>query len=110
MEFSTTARSFRGERLRDLRKSRQLSQTQLGSRIGAHVTSISDWERGDNAPSPRHVAGLAQEFGVGMDHFYADDDEEEALAVGNPLSILEALSSALEIAKDAMRASHRSAA
>lgn len=71
-------RAFKGSVLRAARKARGLSQSQLGSRIGAHVTSISDWERGDNAPSGRHVASLSSELGVPVEMFYADDDEEAA--------------------------------
>lgn len=74
---------FRGDRLRELREARKpkLSQGGLGKSIGAHVTSISDWERGANAPSGRHVASLAREFGVSVEHFYAEDDDEEAAQV-----------------------------
>lgn len=71
------ARTFRGDRLREARKARGLSQTGLGEKIGAHVTSISDWERGDNAPSGRHVASLSRELGIDVDSFYADPDDEE---------------------------------
>lgn len=76
---------FRGERLRELRRARGDSQTRLGQRIGAHVTSISDWERGDNAPSPRHVASLARELGVPIEHFYGDAEDEEAAQVAPEL-------------------------
>lgn len=64
--------------MRAARKDKGLSQTQLGQRIGAHVTSISDWERGDNAPSGRHVASLSREFGIPAEDFYGDDDAEAA--------------------------------
>lgn len=78
-------RSFRGDVLRSLRSERKWSQSQLAGRINAHVTSISDWERGANEPSGRHVASLTREFGVTVDAFYrnavAEDDEEAALPV-----------------------------
>ena len=35
------------------------SQTWLADLIGAHPTSISDWERGDTQPSTRHLMSLA---------------------------------------------------
>lgn len=73
----TGTRKFRGEFLRELRTTREWSQSDLGRRLGAHVTSISDWERGDNQPSGRHVAGLAREFGVAVEKFYGDADDEE---------------------------------
>lgn len=86
------ARRFRGERLRALRKARGFSQTQLGQRIGAHVTSISDWERGANAPSGRHVASLARELDVAAEHFYgSEDDDEEADPVADLVKAIRAL-------------------
>lgn len=77
--MDVASRKFNGTKLRDLRKARKWSQTQLGTRIGAHVTSVSDWERGDNEPSGRHVAGLARELDVPAESFYGNDaDDEEA--------------------------------
>lgn len=73
-------RAFKGSVLRAARKEKGLSQSELGRRIGAHVTSISDWERGDNAPSGRHVASLSRELGVGVEKFY-DEAEEESRAM-----------------------------
>lgn len=73
-----TATRFRGDLLRSVRKARKLSQSQLGSRISAHVTSISDWETGKNAPSGRHVAGLCRELGITAEQLYGDEDEEES--------------------------------
>ena len=80
-------RSFDGSKLRGARQARGLSQSELGRRIGAHVTSISDWERGENSPSGRHIAGIARELGISVGELYGEtpaaDDEEEADA---PLS------------------------
>lgn len=84
-------RGFKGERLRALRKARRLSQTQLAGRIGAHVTSVSDWERGANAPSGRHVASLARELGVAAEHFYGDEDDEESDPVADLVKSIRAL-------------------
>jgi len=71
-------RTFDGKRLRAFRKARRLSQSQLAGRINAHVTSISDWERGANEPSGRHLASLSHELGVDAGDFYGDDDDEES--------------------------------
>lgn len=72
---------FQGHRLRALRSERNLSQGELGRRIGAHTTSVSDWERGDNSPSGRHVFSLARELGVPVEHFYAEDEDAEAASM-----------------------------
>jgi transcriptional regulator with XRE-family HTH domain len=97
---SLHARTFRGDRLKTLRTGTvpKISQGQLAARIGAHVTSISDWERGANAPSGRHVASLAREFGVDAEHFYGpdDDDEEPHPVPRHHQEMLSALAVALE--------------
>ena len=79
--------SFRGDRLRELRlkrkkqtSGREGSQNWTANRIGAHVTSLSDWERGANEPSGRHVASLATLFGVAASYFYVDDVAEAEAA------------------------------
>lgn len=81
---SLHARIFRGDRLKELRNTAQpkMSQGQLAAKIGAHVTSISDWERGANAPSGRHVASLARVFEVDAEHFYGSDDDEDPHRMG----------------------------
>lgn len=72
-------RTFDGTRLKGARNAQGLSQSELARRIDAHVTSISDWERGANAPSGRHVASLSRELDVPVGHFYGDDEEEDRL-------------------------------
>jgi transcriptional regulator with XRE-family HTH domain len=67
-----------GTRIRQARKSAGLSQSQLASKIGAHVTSVSDWERGRNAPSARHLLSIAQATGKSIEHFDGEDDGEES--------------------------------
>src|SRR5262245_3921336 len=66
-----------GARIRQARKSEKLSQSQLAAKIGAHVTSVSDWERGQNAPSARHLLSIAQATGTKIDHFTDEDGDGE---------------------------------
>jgi transcriptional regulator with XRE-family HTH domain len=69
-------------RIRQARKNAGLSQSQLAGKIGAHVTSVSDWERGRNAPSARHLLSIAEATGTEINHFMArgkgDPEEEDA--------------------------------
>jgi transcriptional regulator with XRE-family HTH domain len=69
-----------GARIRQARKAANLSQSQLAAKIGAHVTSVSDWERNRNAPSARHLLSIAQATGHSIEHFTeeGEDDEEAA--------------------------------
>lgn len=81
--MKTNTTRFRGERLREARKGRGLSQSTLAARIGAHFTSVSDWERGANAPSGRHVASICRELGITTEQLY-DEEEDEESAMGDP--------------------------
>lgn len=53
---------------------KQGSQSWLAAQIGAHPTSVSDWERGDTQPSLRHLRALSLALRVPLEAFYADDD------------------------------------
>ena len=72
-------RSF-GERLRELRKQRSLSQSEFGELTGLHFTNISRYERGLSHPGAetlkKHVEGL----GVYSDYLMAGTVEEAARA------------------------------
>ena len=58
-----------GSRIRQARRQAGLSQSQLALKIGAHVTSISDWERGVNEPSVRHMTSIAEATEQSLDWF-----------------------------------------
>lgn len=76
------ATRFQGAKLQEARKAAGLSQSQFASRIGAHTTSVSDWERGRNEPSGRHVVSIARETDRSVEFFYGEaDDEEESETV-----------------------------
>lgn len=66
------------EALKARSKGRQGSQTWLANQIGAHVTSVSDWERGINQPSPRHLRAIADALGVRIEELYGDADDEDS--------------------------------
>jgi transcriptional regulator with XRE-family HTH domain len=53
-----------------LRKSKGLTQEELGKKVGVQAQSISKWERGISNPNSRHVKALANALGVsGSDIF-----------------------------------------
>jgi transcriptional regulator with XRE-family HTH domain len=74
-----------GARIRQARRSANLSQSQLAAKIGAHVTSVSDWERGRNAPTARHLLSIAKATGTSIEHFTTDDAEEDDADVAFPV-------------------------
>jgi len=58
MEFSM------GDRIRKLRKDKQLTQTQLGDLVGVSKNAIYDWEKGTYQPEGQNLINLAKAFDV----------------------------------------------
>lgn len=73
-EFSGAKMRARRLAIKDASAGKKGSQSWLAYMIGAHVTSISDWERGANAPSPRHLDALAQALGCEMDELFETEE------------------------------------
>ena len=57
-----------GERLRNLRKQKNLTQKQLASLIGVKNSIISFYEVGDRFPSPEMLIKLSRVLGVSTDY------------------------------------------
>lgn len=55
------------EKLRELRKSNGLSQSDIGELLNIHFISISRWERGESIPPVKTVIKLASLFSVSID-------------------------------------------
>ncbi|MFE9296609.1 helix-turn-helix domain-containing protein [Streptomyces niveus] len=56
-----------GQRIRELRKMRQLTVRQLAGRVSVSVSLLEKIERGDRTPAPGLVAQLARAMSVGPD-------------------------------------------
>jgi len=68
------------QRLRELRRQRDLSQTELGERVGVHYTHISRYERGISRPSADTLKRLADVLGVSGDYLLEGAADEAAKA------------------------------
>ena len=66
------------ERLKELRKSRQLSQITLAKKISASQSMVTKWETGKRQPTKEALLALAECFGVTVDYLVGRTD--------NPLS------------------------
>jgi transcriptional regulator with XRE-family HTH domain len=58
-----------GERLRQLREQRGLSQKDLAVQLGVRQSAISWWERGEREPSLSNAVKAAEFFGVNVQYF-----------------------------------------
>ena len=72
-------RSF-GERLKQLRVQKGLSQTELGNLVKIHYTQIGRYERGLSKPSAEALSLLADCLGVSSDFLYEGETEDAAIA------------------------------
>jgi len=68
------------ERLRELRKQKGLSQTELGERVEIHYAHIGRYERGVSRPGADTLKRLADALGVSGDYLLEGAVEEAARA------------------------------
>lgn len=61
-----------GERIKDLRLEKGLSQTQLANEIGVSQKAIDYWERNVNEPKASYIVALVKFFEITYDEFFAD--------------------------------------
>jgi len=69
-----------GERLRELRIQKKLSQAELGQIIGVQATHIGRYERGESKPSAKYLKLLADVLDVSADFLYDGNEEDAAVA------------------------------
>ena len=62
-----------GQRLRELRKSHELSQTELGELTGIHFSHISRYERGAAQPTAETLTRIAEALKIPVSALLEDD-------------------------------------
>jgi len=63
-----------GEKIKELRLEKNLSQMQLAKQIGTSQKAIDYWERSVNEPKASYIIALVKTFNVTYDEFFADID------------------------------------
>ena len=63
-----------GQKIKELRAERGISQMQLGKTIGVSQKAIDYWERDVNEPKASYIIALVGFFGISFDEFFADVD------------------------------------
>lgn len=68
-----------GDRLKELRTSKNLSQEELGKILEVRKSSISNWENNKATPTFDMLTKIAQYFGVTIDYLlnFTQDEEDE---------------------------------
>ena len=65
-----------GETLKKLRKNKNLTQSQLGEKIGVAKSVVSYYENGDRYPSPEILIKIAHTFNVSTDYLLGINREK----------------------------------
>ena len=63
------------ERIRELRKEKNISQKALGQKIGVSQKAIDYWERGVNEPKASYIVAMAEFFDVSADYLLGITEE-----------------------------------
>lgn len=63
-----------GERIKELREARRLTQDALAARVGVSRKTISNWETGETAVSTSHLGAIATGLGVRQSELLGDQD------------------------------------
>ncbi len=66
-----------GQRIRDLRKQKRMSQTELAKSAGVSQTTVTAWETGKAEPSSSAVAKLSDIFNVTTDYLLGRPNKQE---------------------------------
>lgn len=61
-----------GNTIRNLRKSKKMSQEQLGKILGYSARTVSDWENGSTEPNISAIKGIVSFFEISYDEFFDD--------------------------------------
>ena len=62
-----------GKKLKSLRKTRELTQTELGKRLGIPTSTLGMYERNKRTPSPDVLAKYIDFFDVTYDYILGND-------------------------------------
>lgn len=61
-----------GDKIKELRTEKELSQAALAKSIGVSQKAIDFWERNVNEPKASYIILLVNFFGITFDDFFAD--------------------------------------
>jgi transcriptional regulator with XRE-family HTH domain len=68
-----------GAKLKNLRKSRKLTQQEFADKIGVSRSTLSCYEIDQRTPSVKTLQHVAELFGVGLDYFGITTAKDDAL-------------------------------
>lgn len=66
-----------GERVRELRQAKGLSQEELAFKTGVHRTYLGGIERGERNPSLKNISAIAKALGVTLSELFRFDNRRQ---------------------------------
>ena len=63
-----------GEKIKELRLEKGLSQLKLGKAIGVSQKAVDYWERNVNEPKASYIISLVKIFDISFDEFFIEID------------------------------------
>ena len=66
-----------GQRIKELRLAKNLSQEELAYRASVHRTYLGSIERGERNPSLKNITGIAQALGVTLSELFRFADHDQ---------------------------------
>lgn len=70
-----------GERLKELRKLRNITQTQLANELNVAIGTVGNWETGQREPALDMVIRVADYFNVSVDYLVGQTDNKESVLI-----------------------------
>ena len=87
-EIDITALDSFGDRLKELRVQKKLSQTELADLVGLRYAHISRYENGGSRPSADMLMKLSKALNVSTDYLLFGSNEDAAIANFNDKELL----------------------
>ena len=70
-----------GEKIRELRQGKKMTQEKLADRLGVSFQSVSRWENGMTYPDIELLPAIARLFSVSVDYLLGDEEAEKIKAI-----------------------------
>ena len=93
------------DRLKQIRQSKGLSQTEFGKAVDVSLSSVQKWESGQNSPTPQVQYVICDKFGISRHWLETGEGEMSAPAADDDIRILaRAMEGQCEAKKTILRA------
>ncbi len=70
LKYSCMQNKTIGNTIRLLRKSKNLSQSELGKQLGFSARTVSDWEAGNTEPNISTIKSIVKFFDISYEEFF----------------------------------------